>query len=224
MMYRRLSTKEGVNEIFKLVKARNKRRQDIGLVRYIKDEGDRVLLHDQDITARWVRYFSELFNPARGREIVFENEIVHVPNNDVDMGQDITVAEVRAALCMMGKGKAVGLDEIPIEVWKCLAEQGVRWLTTLFNVIFRTSKMPSEWRLSVVVPIYKNKGDAQSCSNYRGIKLLSHTMKLWERVIECRVRRIVTISANQFGFMPGRSTIEAILSHSLPYGEISRAS
>nr|GEX60239.1 hypothetical protein [Tanacetum cinerariifolium] len=38
--------------------------------------------------------------------------------------------------------------------------------------------------LSEVIPIYKNKGDAQACSNYRGIKLLSHTMKLWERVIE----------------------------------------
>ena len=51
-MYRRLSTKEGVNEIFKLAKARNKRRQDICSVRYIKDESDRVLLHDGDITAR----------------------------------------------------------------------------------------------------------------------------------------------------------------------------
>ncbi|GJV91301.1 hypothetical protein Tco_1539114 [Tanacetum coccineum] len=44
--------------------------------------------------------------------------------------------------------------------------------------------MPEEWRLSDVIPIFKNKGDAQVCSNYRGIKLLSHTMKLWERVIE----------------------------------------
>lgn len=43
-MYRRLSTKEGVNEIFKLEKTRNKRRQDISSVRYIKDEGDHVLL------------------------------------------------------------------------------------------------------------------------------------------------------------------------------------
>nr|XP_017217279.1 PREDICTED: uncharacterized protein LOC108194853 [Daucus carota subsp. sativus] len=191
-MYRRLSTKEGVNEIFKLAKARNKRRQDICAVRYIKDESDRVLLHDGDITARWGRYFSELFNAARGRGIVCDQAIVHVPDNDVGASQDITVAEVRAALCMMGKGKTVGLDEIPIEVWQCLAEQGVRWLTALFNVIFRTSRMPREWRLSVVVPIYKNKGDVQSCSNYRGIKLLSHTMKLWERVIESRIRRIVT--------------------------------
>lgn len=72
--------------------------------------------------------------------------------------------------------------------------------------------MPSEWRLSVVVLIYKNKGDAQSCSNYRGIKLLSHTMKLWERVIECRIRRIVTISVNQFGLCLGGPSLRRFIS------------
>ena len=35
-------------------------------------------------------------------------------------------------------------------------------------------------------------------------------MKLWERVIENRLRRDISISENQFGFMPGRSTTEAI--------------
>jgi len=40
--------------------------------------------------------------------------------------------------------------------------------------------------------------------------LLSHTMKLWERVIEKRLRKDILISENQFGFMPGRSTTEAI--------------
>ncbi|XP_019229097.1 PREDICTED: uncharacterized protein LOC109210174 [Nicotiana attenuata] len=44
----------------------------------------------------------------------------------------------------------------------------------------------------------------------RGIKLLSHTMKVWERVIEGRLRRCVSISEKQFGFMPRRSTTEAI--------------
>ena len=32
--------------------------------------------------------------------------------------------------------------------------------------------MPQEWRHSVIIPLYKNKGDAQNCNNYRGIKLL----------------------------------------------------
>ncbi|GKC36376.1 retrovirus-related pol polyprotein LINE-1 [Tanacetum coccineum] len=53
-------------------------------------------------------------------------------------------------------------------------------------------------------------GDAQTCSNYRGIKLLSHTMKLWERVIERRLRRETKVSENQFGFMSGWSLMEAI--------------
>ncbi|KAK9148674.1 hypothetical protein Scep_007431 [Stephania cephalantha] len=39
---------------------------------------------------------------------------------------------------------------------------------------------------------------------------MSHTIKLWERIIDNRLRRETTISENQFGFMPGRSTMEAI--------------
>ena len=39
---------------------------------------------------------------------------------------------------------------------------------------------------------------------------MSHTMKLWERVIERRLRRTTNVSKNQFGFMPRRSTMEAI--------------
>ncbi|GJR28853.1 retrovirus-related pol polyprotein LINE-1 [Tanacetum coccineum] len=78
------------------------------------------------------------------------------------------------------------------------------------KAIFTSAKMPEEWRLSEVIPIFKNKGDAQVCSNYRGIKLLGHTMKLWERVIERRLRRETSVSENQFGFMPGRSSVEAI--------------
>ncbi|MCJ8737802.1 hypothetical protein PDJAM_G00028250 [Pangasius djambal] len=70
--------------------------------------------------------------------------------------------------------------------------------------------MPEEWRNSVLVPIFKNKGDVQSCSNYRGIKLMSHTMKLWERVVEARLRKVVEICEQQYGFMPRKSTKNAI--------------
>jgi len=34
-------------------------------------------------------------------------------------------------------------------------------------------------------------------------------MKLWERLIESRLRVDIKISENQFGFMPGRSTTKA---------------
>jgi hypothetical protein len=70
--------------------------------------------------------------------------------------------------------------------------------------------MLDEWSQSILVPIFKNKGDVQSCTNNRGIKLLSYTMKLWERTIEHRLRGVINVTENQFGFMPGRSTMEAI--------------
>ena len=40
--------------------------------------------------------------------------------------------------------------------------------------------------------------------------MISHTLKLLERVIEARIRKEVTIAEQQFGFMPGRSTTNAI--------------
>ena len=54
--------------------------------------------------------------------------------------------------------------------------------------------MPDEWTRSMLIFLYKGKGDIKLCGNYRGIKLMSHTMKLWEKVIEARIRKEVTIA------------------------------
>jgi len=70
------------------------------------------------------------------------------------------------------------MDNIPIDVWKSLGDREIVWLTKNFNEIMRMKKMSDEWRISTPIPIYKNKGDIQNCTNYRGIKLMSHTMKL----------------------------------------------
>jgi hypothetical protein len=96
----------------------------------------------------------------------------------------IQESEVREALKRMKGGKAMGPNGIPIKVWRCLGDIAIVWLTKMFNNIFRSNKMHEEWRRNILVPIYKNKGDIQSCTNYQGIKLMCHTMKLWERVIE----------------------------------------
>jgi hypothetical protein len=47
---------------------------------------------------------------------------------------------------VMKGGKAMGPDGIPIEVWRCLGTRAIVWLTKLFNLIFRSNKMPEEWR------------------------------------------------------------------------------
>lgn len=122
-------------------------------------------------------------------------------HRDFGYCRHIKVEEVVEAMCKMSMGRATGPDEIPVEFWRYVGRAGLEWLTELFNIIFRTKEMPEEWRWSTMIPIYKNKGDIQNCNNYGGIKLLSHTMKVWEKVVQVRVRRLVSISNNQFGFM-----------------------
>ena len=39
---------------------------------------------------------------------------------------------------------------------------------------------------------------------------MSHTMKIWERIIETRLRNSVQISKQQYGFMPGKGTTNAM--------------
>ena len=63
-----------------------------------------------------------------------------------------------------------------------------------------TSGTPSSWRLSKVTSLCKGKGFILECSNYRGIKLISHTLKLLGRIIDQRLRTIVELGNIQFGF------------------------
>ncbi|OIT29657.1 hypothetical protein A4A49_17649 [Nicotiana attenuata] len=58
----------------------------------------------------------------------------------------IKCEEVDAAIRKMSRGKATGPDEIPVEFWKESGRVGLEWLTSLFNVIFKTKKMPEDWR------------------------------------------------------------------------------
>ena len=110
----------------------------------------------------------------------------------------------------MKKGKATGMDGIPVEVWKSLGEEGIDMLWDMMQGIYEQEKIPTERRDCVIIPVYKEKGDIQDCGNYRGIKLMSHTMKIWEWIIDSGFREKSTIGDEQIGFMPGRGTTNAI--------------
>ncbi|KAK3540385.1 hypothetical protein QTP70_030406 [Hemibagrus guttatus] len=181
-LYTRLDTREGEKDLYRLARQRDRDGKDVQQVRVIKDRDGRVLTSEESVQRRWKEYFEELMNEENEREKRVEG--VNSVEQEVDK---IRKDEVRKALKRMESGKAVGPDDIPVEVWKCLGEAAVEFLASLFNRVLESERIPEEWRRSVLVPIFKNKGDVQSCSNYRGIKLMSHTMKVWERVVEARL-------------------------------------
>ena len=204
-LYEKLDTKEGEKDLYRLARQRDRAGKDVLQVRVIKDANGNVLTSEESVLRRWMEYFEELMNEENERE----RRLEEVERVNLEVGW-ISKDEVRTAMKRMKSGKAVGPDGIPVDAWKCLGEMAVGLLTRLFNKILESERMPEEWRLSVLVPIFKNKGDVQSCGNYRGIKLLSHTMKVWERVVEARLRGEVPICEQQYGFMPGKSTTDAM--------------
>ena len=110
----------------------------------------------------------------------------------------------------MRKGKARGPDDIPVEMWLILEDVVILWLTELMNKLLKGEKLQDEWRNRVLIPIYKGKCDSKECGTYRSIKLMRHTMKLREQVVEARLSKEVVIGNQQFGFIPQRSTTDVI--------------
>ncbi|CAK1599498.1 unnamed protein product [Parnassius mnemosyne] len=204
-LYRSLESPEGQKRLFQIARARERNGRDVSHVKCIKDDSGRILTDDESIKKRWKEYFEKLMNEENEWNGMLEN-----PPVNMGLVREISVEEVKMAVRNMKNGKAVGPDGIPVEVWKLLRADGWKWLSLFFGKLLQEEQIPEEWCSSILVPIFKNKGDVQNCSSYRGIKLMSHTMKVWERIIERRMREECEITQNQFGFMPGRGTTDAI--------------
>ncbi|KAK3570673.1 hypothetical protein QTP86_024754 [Hemibagrus guttatus] len=138
-LYTRLDTREGEKDLYRLARQRDQDGKDVQQVRVIKDRDGRVLTSEESVQRRWKEYFEELMNEESEREKRVEGV------NSVEQKVDkIRKDEVRKALKRMKSGKAVGPDDIPVEVWKCLGEAAVEF--SLFNIVLERERMPEEWR------------------------------------------------------------------------------
>jgi hypothetical protein len=163
-LYRKLDTKDDENDVYKMAKFRERKTKDFNQVKCIKDEADRLLVKDEEIKNRLREYFDKLFNDERKKTAIELDNSIDTNKRFVRRIQEY---EVKKTLKKMKTGKALGPDDIPIEVWRCFENIAIVWFTKLFNTIFRSNKMSGEWRRIILVPIFKNKGDIQIYTNYR---------------------------------------------------------
>ncbi|WAH45029.1 hypothetical protein NZD89_29225 (plasmid) [Alicyclobacillus fastidiosus] len=103
----------------------------------IKDENQNVLVNEGAIKERWKEYFTKLFNDNGDTRV----RLGHLSNSEGNVSytfyRRISPNEIRQALKKMKNHKAVGPDNIPIEAWKCMGEEGISWLTKFFNAILK---------------------------------------------------------------------------------------
>ena len=81
----------------------------------------------------------------------------------------ISEEEVAAAIKGLNIGKAAGPTGVVSEMMKAAGGFGLRWMTDLINNIVKEGCIPDDWRKSILVPVYKRKGDPLVCGSYRAI-------------------------------------------------------
>ena len=108
----------------------------------------------------------------------------------------------------MSKRKAPGPDDITSDMFILGGEPVLKYLTKTFNEILTTTKIPPTWDEAKVIIIYK-KGDPGDIKNYRPISLLSHSYKLFTRLLQTRMENILDQNQprDQAGFRRKFSTI-----------------
>jgi hypothetical protein len=99
------------------------------------------LVKDEEIKNRWRAYFDKLFNDESEKTAIELDDSIDTNRRFVRRIQE---SEVKEASKKMKTGKALGPNNIPTKVWRCLGDIAIVWLTKLFNTIFRSNKMPDE--------------------------------------------------------------------------------
>lgn len=61
----------------------------------------------------------------------------------------------------------------------------------IFQFEYNTVKVPEEWEKTIICLIFKNKEDKLRCENCRQIFQMNHAAKLYESILEKRLRRRV---------------------------------
>ena len=165
--------------------------------------GDRQLgFSEEDKEKIWKERMEKIMNE--------ENEWDHMVETDVVDGpmEKVVRNEIVEAIHGMKSGKATGTSEVSVEMIVASGEIGKKVMMEQCQRVLDGRGM-LEWK-SVIVPIFKGKDDVMSCGSYRGVKLLEHAMKTVERVLEGKIRALVNLNEMQFGFMPGKGTVDAI--------------
>ena len=94
-----------------------------------------------------------------------ENEWDQMAKADMVKGpvEEVTYEEVMEAMNKVKLGKAAGPSEVNMDMIMASGKFGVGVLKKLCQRVLDGKGMPKEWKTSVVVPIFKGKGDVMGC-------------------------------------------------------------
>ena len=110
----------------------------------------------------------------------------------------------------MKSGKAGASSDIIIEMTDAAGDRVIGCMTSFFNHTIYIARVPYDCHSSYIFSLFKGKGDALYCGNYRGLKLQEHWVEILEHFLSTNIGELGCIKNMQFGFMAGRGTTDLI--------------
>ena len=154
-------------------------------------------------------YFSEFFSNVflKSNKIKMQESCEKRKFNKISMDEK----KIKEILLKLQTNKACGPDNIGNTILKNLPSLS-KSLLLVFQAALNKGYFPTYWKVSEVIPIYKDENRAQ-IENYRPISLLCNVSKVFEKLIFNEIYEIVNpvLDNSQHGFRRHRSVVTQLL-------------
>jgi len=172
---------------------------------------------------KWKTDYEKLFNTTKVTgDKFYDGKLKEIEEFEKKLDQEgdtswcnvkISKVEIKRVATNAKKGKAVGGDLLPYEVFQ--NPESVDLLEQLFNRVFTTNLVPTMWLKFLIKPIPKGgDADPRIPLEYRGISLLSTVGKLYSSILNERITthldNLGILVDEQNGFRRKRSCEEHI--------------
>ena len=132
-------------------------------------------------------------------------------NVSVEEAELFTSTQVTSAIKSWRNSRAYGPDSLSIFHLKNLGPIATKHLTSLYNDSFKSYRLPSIWKTSLVIPIPKHGKDSSQGTFYRPILLVCPAAKVLVALILLSINKFISPAKDQHGFRPIHSTTSSLL-------------
>ena len=193
-------SKTNPKAFFSYVNSARRNRSSVGP---LKIDGQ-LVVNSKDQANAYNRYFSSVFTRCSVDPPSKE------PLTGIESLESVLMSEERIIdeINRIREFASPGPDNVTNKTLIELANEIAKPLALLFSKSMECAKIPDDWRLSNVTPIYKQKGSKSQPGNYRPVSLTSCVCKLMEKVVNRELGKHLekgVLSNSQHGFRRGRS-------------------
>lgn len=191
----------------------NEKTSKSNLLRIANDHGQ--LFQDNKLMSNYCNEYFANIGINMANKITKPKDYTHnlESNSNTMFLTPVTENELIKHIYSLKNNSAPGIDCITTKVIKFIHPFILRPLAHIINLTFTTGHVPLQFKISVITPIHK-ANDKSLISNYRPISLINNFGKILEKCLKDRLIQFLKnnniLHDNQFGFLEGKSTTDAM--------------